>query len=253
MSRFAAGRRTIILVSLGAADAGSDTCHVGDDEDAQPFVVVPVGDSAERRLFIELSSYGSDLAEARNALDLAIQGLEDGSVLADASRHLVGLAVIAYCRTVLHSNVRGLLTDHVAVPEELVDVHDQVKTYRNATVAHSQSELAVTYAVGVLDSRTLAVRDVAGLTVVVPPPAPVVLKFGGLIEEMERRLDEVLEPIRASLMNALTRTAPSQLRAAARPEIQEKWAHEFNPRTKRAPYPTGHTVYWTPIADAPPE
>jgi hypothetical protein len=226
---------------------------VGHDKDAQPFVVVPVGDSPESRLFIELSSYGSDLTEARNALDLAIQGYEEGSVFADASRHLVGLAVIAYCRTVLHSNVRGRLTDHVAVPEKLVDVHDQVKMYRNATVAHSQSELAVTYAVGVLDSGTLNVRDVAGLTVVVPPPSRMVLEFRGLIEDMERRLDEVLEPVRASLMKTLAGVDPSQVRAAAMPEIQEKWAHEFDPRTKRAPYPTGHTVYWDPVADAPHE
>lgn len=94
---------------------------MGHGEEAPPFVVVPVGDSPESRLFIELSSYGSDLVEARNALDLAIQGFEEGSVFADASQHLVGLAVIAYCRTVLHSNVRGCLTDHVAVPDEMVE------------------------------------------------------------------------------------------------------------------------------------
>ncbi len=231
--------------------AGSDTCQVGHEEDVQPFVVVPVGDSPESRLLIELSSYGSDLVEARNALNLAIEGFDKESVLADASLHLVGLAVIAYCRTILHSNVRGRLTDHVAVPEELGDIHDQVRMYRNATVAHSQSELAVTYAVGVLDSRTLKVRDVTGLTVVVSPPAPMLLEFRELIDEMERRLDEVMEPVRASLARALSEAGPSQFRTATRPEIQEKWAQEFNPRTKRAPHPTGHTVYWTPLANAP--
>jgi hypothetical protein len=226
---------------------------MGRDEETQPFIVVPVGDSPESRLFIELSSYASDLVEARNALDLAIQGFEAESVLADASQHLVGLAMIAYCRTGGRSNVRGCMTDHVAVPEELVDVHDQVRMYRNATVAHSQSELAVTYAVGVLDSRTLKVRDVAGLTVVVPPPARMVLEFRVLIEEMERRLDEVLEPVRANLMKTLTGVDPSQLIAATGPEVQEKWAHEFNAKTRRAPYPTGHTVYWDAVADAPRE
>jgi len=67
-------------------------------DDAQPFVTISVGDSPDSRLFIELSSYGSDLAEARQALDLVIRGFEEGSVLADASQHLVGLAVVAYCR-----------------------------------------------------------------------------------------------------------------------------------------------------------
>jgi hypothetical protein len=226
---------------------------MGLDEEAQPLVVAQAGDSAESRLFIELSSYASDLFEARDALELAINGSEKGSVLADASRHLVGLAAVAYCRTILHSNVRGRLTDHVAVPEELAVVHDQVRMYRNATVAHSQSELAVTYAVAVLDSGTRKVRDVAGLTVVIPPPARMVLDFRGLVEEMARRLDEVLEPVRAALMKSLTGIDPSQLMAAAGPEIQEKWAHEFNPRTRRAKYPTGHTVYWDAVADAPTE
>lgn len=225
---------------------------MGLDEDAPPFVVIPVGDSPESRLFIELSSYGSDLAEARDALDLAIRGLEAGSVLADASRHLVGSAVIAYCRTVMHSNVRGRLTDHVAVAEELVDVHEHVKTYRNATVAHSQSELAVTYAVGILDSDTLKVRDVAGPTVVVPLPNRMVFAFRGLIDDMERRLDEVLEPVRASVTRTLAGVDRSHLEAVASPEIQEKWAHEFNSRTKRARYPAGHTVYWD-LAEMPHE
>lgn len=226
---------------------------MGLDEEAQPFVVVHADDSVETRLFIELSSYASDLVEARAALDLAIQGSDKGSVFADASRHLVGLAAVAYCRTILHSNVRSRLTDHVTVPEELAAVHDQVRMYRNATVAHSQSELAVTYAVGVLDSRTLKVRDVAGLTIVVPPPARMVLEFRDLVEEMERRLDEVLQPVRATLMETLAGMDPNQLRAATGPEIQEKWAREFNPRTRRAPYPTGHTVYWDVVADAPHE
>ena len=206
--------------------------------------MIPVGDSPESRLFIELSSYGSDLAEARDALDLAIRGSEQGSALADASRYLVGLAVVAYCRTILHSNVRGPLTDHVGIPDELVDVHDRVKTYRNATVAHSQSELAVTYAVGILDSDTLRVRDVAGPTVIVPLPNRVVHEFQTLIDVMERRLDEVIEPVRASLMMTLAGMDRSQVEAAVRPDIQEKWAHEFNPKTKRSRYPTGHTVYW---------
>ncbi len=56
-------------------------------------------------------------------------------------------------------------------------MHDQVKAYRNATVAHSQSELAVTCAVGVFDAETLRVRDIAGPTVVVPLPTRVVQQF----------------------------------------------------------------------------
>lgn len=218
-------------------------------DDRQPLVAIPVGDSPDSRLFIELSSYGSDLAEARHALDLAIRGIEEGSELADASRHLVGLAVVAYCRTVLPSNVRGRLTDHVDIPDELIDVHDRVKAYRNATVAHSQSELAVTYAVGMLDSDTLRVRDVTGTTVLVPLPNRVVREFQALLDVLERRLDGAIEPVRHRLMKKLAEMDRSRVEAAVRPDITEKWAHEFNPKTKRPRYPTGHTVYWDVAAD----
>ena len=51
---------------------------VGDDgsvnsNERPVFNVVTVPDSADARLFVELSSYGADLAEARHALDLAIK------------------------------------------------------------------------------------------------------------------------------------------------------------------------------------
>jgi hypothetical protein len=47
---------------------GDDTCLMKLGEDAQPFVMIPVPDSPESRLFVELSSYGADLAGARDAL-----------------------------------------------------------------------------------------------------------------------------------------------------------------------------------------
>jgi hypothetical protein len=52
------------------------------------------------------------------------------------------------------------------------------------------------------------------------------------------------------LMKRLAGMDRSQLEAAVRPEMQERWAHEFNPKTKRSRYPTGHTVYWELVADA---
>lgn len=224
-----------------------------DGADGREPLIVAVEDSPDARLFIELSSHGSDLAEARHALELAIQGAKEGSALADASQHLVALAVVAYCRTVLHSNVRGRLTDHVNIPDELLDVHDRVKMYRNATVAHSQSELAVTYAVGFLHPETLTVRDVAGATVVVPLPNRVVHEFQELIDVMLRGLDEAIEPLRARLMKRLAGMDRSQLEAAMKPEVQEKLAHEFDPKSKRSPYPTGHTVYWEDVTSGPPD
>lgn len=49
--------------------------------------------------------------------------------------------------------MRGPVTKFIEVPEEHSAAHDLVTMYRNRTVAHSQSDLLVTYAVGVLDAR----------------------------------------------------------------------------------------------------
>jgi hypothetical protein len=201
-------------------------------------------DTADSRVFVELSSYAADLVEARHALSLAIRGLRDDTHLVEATQHLIGLATIAYCRTVLPSNVRGRLTDHIDLPAHLTGIHDQVRVYRNATVAHSQSELAVTYAIGVLEAGTLAVRDVMAATVIVPLPDHVIHEFLKLIESVELLLAHAIAPVRDRLRESLAETDPTEIDGLATPEIFEKWAHEFDPRTKRAGYPTGHTLYW---------
>ncbi|EWS99768.1 hypothetical protein N865_20855 [Intrasporangium oryzae NRRL B-24470] len=207
-------------------------------------LVLGVADSADTRLFIELSSYGSDLKEASHALDLAMQGLQGGSPLADASVYLIGFAVIAYCRTFLHSNVRRPLTEHVRVPPELEQVHEQVRTFRNATIAHSQSELSVTYPLGFLDPATLELAHLSGVTISSTLPEHVMDRFRRLVDVMTEQLDVVIEPVRARLEYRLRKTDPHLLLAGPRPELPAKFAEDFNPRSKRAPYPTGQTLYW---------
>ncbi|GAA2158605.1 hypothetical protein FHX52_2381 [Humibacillus xanthopallidus] len=211
-------------------------------------LVVTLRDSADARLFVELSSYGSDLTEARHALDLAVQGKEEGSPLAEAAPYLVGFAVVAYCRTILHSNVRGRLTDHVTVPAELSVVHDQVRAFRNATIAHSQSELAVTYPTALLDADTLEVQYVGAATMISSLPSPLVGRFRTLVAVMEELLDVAIQPVRARLEAALRAMDPRERATGALPTVQEKLANEFEPRTKRPPYPTSHTIYWEPGA-----
>ena len=61
------------------------------------FECVMVPDSVDARLFVELSSYGADLSEARHALDLASEGGGD-SPLRAASAYLIDFAGLAYCR-----------------------------------------------------------------------------------------------------------------------------------------------------------
>lgn len=104
------------------------------------------------------------------------------------------------------------------------------------------------HAIGLLDSDTLRVRDVAGATVLVPFPDHAVHEFKALIDVMERRLDQAIEPVRVRLMKTLTEMDRGQQEAAAKPDIHEKRECEFTPRTKRPRYPTGHTVFWDSAA-----
>lgn len=217
---------------------GIHTWRMHDGDPERSFLVVTVPDSPDARLFVELSSFGADLSQARHALRLATEGGDD------VRAFLHGYAVVTYCRTVLPSNVRGRLTDYVSIPEKLLDVHDQVRSFRNGTIAHSQSDLAVTYPFGVLDSQTLDVCDVMAGTVSSSLPRLVAARFETLVEVMETLLDAAIEPVRARLRCALGQIDPQLLIAADRPRIVERFEHEFDPRTRRRPYPTSHTVYW---------
>ena len=216
------------------------------DGDPQAPLVVMVGDSPDTRLFVEMLSYAADLTEAQQALHLAVRGKQEGAPLDDARKYLIGFAVVAYCRAVMHSNVRGRLTDYVEVPADLLEIHNHVKNFRNATVAHSQSDLAVTYPVGVLDADSLEVRYVAGLTTSSTLPWQVVRAFQTLVATMDGLLDEAIEPVRTRLERRLRMTDPRIVAAVAPPRVIEKFAVDFDAKTKREPYPTSHTVYWEP-------
>jgi hypothetical protein len=204
------------------------------DGEMRPFVMMTLPDTPDSRLFVEMSSYASDLVEARHALTLALRGLTDDSLLAEATQHLVGLAAIAYCRTAMHSNVRGLLSDHIQLPEHCTEIHDRIRIYRNATVAHSQSELAVTYAIGVFDTDTLEARDVTAATVLVPIPDHLIHEFLALVESAEQLLDQAIEPARERLVNSLAEMDRAEIGGLAGPEILDECALDFDPKTKRA-------------------
>jgi hypothetical protein len=163
--------------------------------------------------------------------------------LSDLKPYLIGFAVVSYCRCFLPSNVRTPLSDHIDMPPGMIGTHEAIKAFRNQTIAHSQSELTVTYPVGVLDAKTLELRFVSALTVASTLPISVAKDFARLISAVLDLLDEVLGPVRERLEEVLRATGPDALTAAA-PRAIDKMADEFRPRSKRARYPTAHTFYW---------
>ena len=229
----------------------AETIDVGDDGSVnraeEPiFKVVTVPDSADARLFVELSSYGADLAEARHALDFAIQSRGEGSQFEDPANYLIAFAVVAYCRTFFHSNVRRPLTDHIQIPDKLIDIYKMVGAFRNTTIAHSQSKLATTFPVGVLDAGTLRVRNVTAVTVSQTLPPRLVDCFRELMEAVDDLLFEVIEPVRQRLVDTLRGSdLATMVNLSGQLRIVEAMDADFSPRTRRRPYPTAHTVYWS--------
>ena len=211
----------------------------GSDADARAqfrFALVP--DSADARLFVELSGYANaDLTEALHALQAAIK-IEDAGDPDMLARHLVEFAVVAYCRAFFPSNVRGRLSDHVSVPVEFAQLHEEVCAFRNTTVAHSQSELSTTWPVFLIDqSGAPYVRDVMAANVSQTLPITRVERLITLIEVMIDRVDEVLDPVRERLL-ATGRTLLAPELSSISPAIEHQLDDHFNARTRRKPYPT---------------
>lgn len=218
--------------------------------DPPRFEFVLIGDSEDTRTFIELSSYAVDLVEARDALELTLRSLADpDSPLREAERSLVAAAVMAYCRTFFSSKVRGPLTRAVEVPPALVATHELVAAFRNRTIAHSQSDLSVTYAVGVLDAETLVVRDVMAPTISSTLPPEHVQAFLTLVTTMVELLDEAIEPVRQRLVQTLQCEDLAALVRAGIAPARELLAADFRAATTRPPYPTSHPTYWSVEVD----
>ena len=196
-----------------------------------------LNESDDARLFVELSSHAADLAEARDSLELALRSMRDpDSPLRDAERALVANATMAYCRTFFPSKVRRPVTALVEIPRAFAATHELVAMFRNRTIAHSQSDLSVTYAVAVLDAETQEVLDVIGPSIQSPMPPEHVHAFLGLVDALERELDEVIDPIRTRLMDQLDAEHAAHLDGPRR-TVRVMPADAFESRTTRARYP----------------
>jgi len=220
---------------------------VSSDENRFEFVLLDA--SADARRFVELCSHAADLVEAQDALELALRTMADpDSPLKDVERSLVANAATAYCRTFFDSKVREKMTALVKIPEEHCTTHELVAAYRNRTIAHSQSDLSVTYAVGVLDADSLNPLFVAGLSVVSPMPPE---SFLDLVEAVIERLDDVIDPVRERLAAELAGSDRVAMLARTRALAgRPLWAADFEARTARPGYPTSHPVYVSVVPDA---
>lgn len=198
-------------------------------------------DSPDARLLAELTSHASDLSEASHTLACAFAAGEGSEVWGPLTSH----AVIAYIRPFIASNVRTSLdrmAGFSAIPPGFQTVHDTIRTYRNTTIAHSQSELAMPLPVAILDSSGQGV-DVMGISIIQPMPRVVADKFSELISAVEDVVDQATQPVQTRLRNWLKNETREDISSWEQPQAIQAIDSDFTAASSRNPR-SRYTAYW---------
>ena len=203
------------------------------------FALIP--DSPDSRLLVDLTSHASDLSEAAHTLHLAMEAGEGEPLWFPLTMH----AVTAYIRPFTLSNVRCRLDrmpEFPGIPDEFQSLHEIIRKYRNTTVAHSQSDLTMPFAVALLDGSG-QIRDVQGWTIMHPMPGAVAKDFNLLISAMETLVDDATKPVTDRLRKQLGDASPETIAAWPQPVLLAARDDEFQGDRKRTRVPR-FTSYW---------
>lgn len=209
------------------------------DPSTVPLRLLP--DSADTRRLVELTSHANDLSEASHALALAFEAGDDSPAWMPLTMH----AATAYIRPFIHSNVRTRL-DHMehfpGMPSGLAPLHQTVRTYRNTTVAHSQSNLATPMAFGLLDAGGRLSR-VFGSTLSHPMPRAIADQFDVLIGAVSEIVEGMTEPVVERLERLWSTASPESVASWPMPTIDASLDVEFSGAQERSVAPA-FTTYW---------
>jgi hypothetical protein len=205
----------------------------------QPVTVLP--DTSDTRLLVELTSHASDLSEASHTLARALSEGEGSELWLPLTSH----AVTVYIRPFILSKVRRRLDEMSEVPpmpNELQVVHDVIRTYRNTTIAHSQSNLNMPLPLALLDGEGRGV-NVAGVSLIHPMPLAMAERFADLIAAMEDVVEQATQPVLERLRDWLKDQDPETIGAWRIPEFIDARDVDFTAAHKRNPKPRFNT-YW---------
>jgi hypothetical protein len=198
-----------------ATDAAADPA-------AKPSAIAWLPHSDDARLLTELSSYSNDLTEADNALDAALAAGEASPLWIP----LTGFAIVAYMRAFGHSNVRKPLQAASVVPDEFEALHEKIRVYRNATVAHSVSELVRPTPIAYLDDEG-RIRRVGDVVISQHLPVEVARAFSALMAAVQSRVETWADGIRSRLEEKYAETSPETIAGWATPEVEARLARDF--------------------------
>lgn len=206
----------------------------------QPHMAV-LPDMPDTRLLVELTSHASDLSEASHTLAGAFAAGQSSELWLPLTSH----SVTAYIRPLIQSNVRRRLDkmpEVPAVPASLKWLHEVIRQYRNATVAHSQSNLALPLPFVLLDDNGKPTR-VVPLSLIKQMPLTVAEEFADLITAMEDAVQQATQPV-LDRLNAWARDRTAEeAKTWDLPEIVQAGAMEFGAAERRTRVPR-YTAYW---------
>lgn len=206
-----------------------------------PSLTAFLPDTPDTRLFVALTSHASDLSEASHTLASAFAAGEGSELWFPLTSH----AVTAYVRPFIHSNVRERLdqmTGMPPIPLSLLPLHDVIRGYRNTTVAHSQSNLALPLAVALLDDAGHGVK-VAGVSLMHQMPMAIAEEFAGLITVMEDAVSHATQPVLHRLRRWLKGKTPEEIASWDTPKLDNANDRDFNAKSSRSQIPR-FTAYW---------
>lgn len=215
----------------------------------QPRIAV-LPDMPDSRLLVELTSHASDLSEASHTLASALAAGESSELWLPLTSH----SVTAYIRPFIHSNVRRRLDELpvvITVPPSLQWLHEVVRQYRNTTIAHSQSNLALPLPVVLLDNAGNPTK-VAPVSLINQMPKAFAERFAELVAAMEDAVEHATQPVLERLHAWVKNKTADDIGYWNPPEFVHAAALEFNAGERRTLVPR-YTAYWQEqlASDAP--
>jgi hypothetical protein len=198
-------------------------------------------DSEEARNVLELASFQTDLAEATSAIELALGSLDgEAENKEEVAKYFAYAAVVAYSRCFTASSVRRNLDKIVELPPRLVPTHELARSLRNATVAHSQSNLTEAFLLTALDRKDGVIEARPSLVVRMGKYVPRLrmTEFQTLFKEVADLVDE---KVAAACDEHYASVVGSDLESlwndTSEAQFDPRQMGQWNPETKRKSHP----------------
>lgn len=145
-------------------------------------------------------------------------------------------------RAFAQSKVRPGLLAHVPVPDDLVEIHEMIRGYRNTTLAHSQSELSMSLPLATLSPQG-TVLQVLPITLRHNLPRSTAHRMAEAVDRMCALVAERIVPLAERLTAQYRDASPAAVAAWPVPKLPHERADQFAAQSRRGRDPR-FVAYW---------